>query len=206
MLLSDRFTEALAWAHQLHQHQQRKASAVPYVAHLLGVASLVLEYGGDEDQAIAALLHDAIEDQGGQGTYDRIGARFGPQVAAMVADCSDSYGDPKPPWRSRKEAYIANLPTKSPRVWLVVTADKTYNAYTVLKDYRAIGDRVWDRFTGKKEGSLWYFTAIHQQLQTLFPHPLVAELGRILILLREGEPGGKLPLELSETMGSQDVV
>ncbi|MEB3226666.1 MAG: HD domain-containing protein, partial [Synechococcus sp.] len=139
MQLSDRFAEALVFAEKLHRRQIRKGSGIPYVAHLLGVTSLVLEAGGDEDEAIAALLHDAIEDQGGQQTRALIQTKFGDRVAKIVAGCSDSFdGEVKKPWRERKEAYLHHLQTAEPSVRLVSMADKLYNAQSILRDYQQV--------------------------------------------------------------------
>ena len=134
MQLSDRFTEALTFAAELHADQVRKGSGTPYLAHLLGVASIVLEYGADEDEAIAALLHDAIEDRGGAQTREEIRRRFGDWVTEIVDGCTDSDRQPKSPWRQRKEAYIARLPQASKSVRLVSAADKLYNTRSLLKD------------------------------------------------------------------------
>jgi (p)ppGpp synthase/HD superfamily hydrolase len=194
MQLSDRFTEALTFATQLHATQIRKGSGTPYIAHLLGVASIVLEYGGDEDEAIAALLHDAIEDQGGAQARSEIRRRFGDRVTEIVDGCTDSDTEPKPPWRQRKEAYIAHIPNASKSVRLVSAADKLYNARSILKDYQLLGDSLWGRFTGGKEGSLWYYRAIVNAFGQRESHPLVDELDRVvgelekIALTRSGEP------------------
>jgi (p)ppGpp synthase/HD superfamily hydrolase len=179
MMLSDRFTEALIYARELHATQVRKGSGVPYIAHLLGVASIALEYGANEDEAIAALLHDAIEDQGGNTTREEIRRRFGDIVTEIVDGCTDADTIPKPPWRQRKEDYIAHLPTASASVRLVSAADKLYNAATILKDYRILGDSIWSRFKGGKEGSLWYYRALVVAFRQLESTPLVDELDRV---------------------------
>jgi (p)ppGpp synthase/HD superfamily hydrolase len=126
--LGPAFEVALVYASMLHRTQTRKSSAVPYVSHLLGVASLVIEEGSTETQAIAALLHDAVEDQGGRPRLDEIRERFGEGVAAIVDACTDAYEEPKPPWRPRKEAYIARLASEPPDALLVSVADKVHNA------------------------------------------------------------------------------
>lgn len=159
-LLGDRFDEALAYASRLHRHQIRKGSGIPYVSHLLGVASLAIEAGANEDQAIAALLHDAVEDQGGAAQLAVIRARFGANVARIVADCTDADTDPKPPWRARKEAYIASLAHKPSASLLVSLADKTHNAGAIVTDLDRHGAAVWDRFTGGRDGSLWYYAQL----------------------------------------------
>ena len=145
-MLSEKFDDALAYAARLHRQQTRKGSAIPYVAHLLAVCSLVIEHGGSEDQAIAALLHDAAEDQGGETILGEIRARYGPAVAEIVADCTDAWTEPKPAWRPRKEAYLAALPSKPRGSLLVSLADKTHNAGAILGDYRRMGEALWDRF------------------------------------------------------------
>jgi (p)ppGpp synthase/HD superfamily hydrolase len=158
--LTARFDDALAYASRLHRTQTRKGTAVPYVSHLLAVAAITLENGGDEDQAIAALLHDAVEDQGGLAQLDAIRARFGEGVAAIVADCTDAHTEPKPAWRPRKEAYIASLAHKPTRSLAVSLADKTHNASAINHDLRAIGGAVWSRFTGGRDGTLWYYRSL----------------------------------------------
>src|SRR5215831_5244587 len=147
-LLTHRFDEAFQYAHGLHRTQTRKGTTVPYISHLMAVAALVIEHGGDEDQAIAALLHDAAEDQGGLATLGDIERRFGAKVAEIVSDCSDACTEPKPEWRARKKAYLAKLSTKPKCSLLVSLADKVHNAEAILYDYRVLGDRLWARFTG----------------------------------------------------------
>jgi (p)ppGpp synthase/HD superfamily hydrolase len=171
-----RLAEATSFAMTIHADQLRKGSETPYISHLLGVASLVLEFGGDEDQAIAGLLHDAIEDQGAeQGPV--IEARFGPRVAAIVRGCTDVDSLPKPPWQVRKEAYIAHLETAGPDIWLVSCADKLYNARAIVTDLRALGDAMFTRFTGGKEGTLWYYRSLVEAFERVSPGILSAELG-----------------------------
>ena len=162
MPLTTRFDEAFRYAHDLHRAQRRKGTSIPYVAHLMSVAALVIEHGGDEDQAIAALLHDAPEDQGGLPVLREIERRFGEDVARIVADCTDSWTDPKPDWRARKEAYLAKLPEEPERSLLVSLADKTHNAEAILYDWRALGEAVWPRFNGGAEGTRWYYGALAQ--------------------------------------------
>jgi (p)ppGpp synthase/HD superfamily hydrolase len=180
LYLSDRFEKALLFATRLHAGQLRKGTATPYVAHLMAVASLVLENGGDEDQAIAALLHDAIEDQGHSVTLDGIRARFGETVAAIVEGCTDARTTPKPPWQQRKEAYLAHLAMAPDSERLVAVADKLHNARTILADYRAVGEAVWDRFNGGKAGTLWYYRALVERFQAAGPALLVQELDRVV--------------------------
>lgn len=167
--LTERFDHALAYASSLHRTQQRKGSAIPYVSHLLAVAAIALEHGADEDQAIAALLHDAVEDQGGLPQLAAIEARFGAGVAAMVADCTDCHEEPKPDWRPRKEAYIASLDVKPVRSLAVSLADKIHNASAINADLRAHGAAVWERFTGRKEGTLWYCRTLAETFRKVAP-------------------------------------
>ena len=178
--LTDRFSQALVVACELHRTQARKGTGIPYVSHLLGVASIALEYGADEDEAIAAVLHDAVEDQGGVETARRIEEQFGRRVAEIVLACSDTDIVPKPPWRERKEHYIAHVRDASPSVRLVSASDKLHNARSLLADYRQLGEALWDRFTGKREGTLWYY----RELVNAFAHhgrsPLVEELDRVV--------------------------
>jgi len=178
MILSDRFEEALTLAVRLHASQVRKGTAVLYIAHLLAVASLVLEQGADEDEAIAALLHDAVEDQGGEATLGEIRRRFGERVAEIVDGCTDARATPKPPWRGRKEAYLAHLLQASTAVRLVSVADKLHNARTILADYRTLGEPLWDRFNGGREGTLWYYRSLVEAFRATGPSPLAEELDR----------------------------
>jgi (p)ppGpp synthase/HD superfamily hydrolase len=180
MKLSPLFDEALLWASHLHAAQERKGSGVPYVAHLLGVASIALEYGATEDEAIAALLHDAVEDQGGAAILERIRHRFGERVAAIVEGCTDTDAVPKPPWRARKEAYVAYVRSASPSVRLVSASDKLHNARSITSDYRAMGDALWSRFSGGREGTLWYYRALVDAHSAAGRTPLVEELDRVV--------------------------
>lgn len=161
--LTDRFIDAVDFATRLHDTQLRKGSGVPYMAHLLAVASLVLEADGSEDEIIAALLHDGPEDQGGLKTLEEIRVRFGEDVAGIVAECSDSFDVQKPPWRARKLAYLQRLESASPSALLVSCADKLHNARSIVWDYRLIGDELWARFQGGREGTLWYYRALVEQ-------------------------------------------
>ncbi len=180
MPLSRRFDDALTYAAALHRDQIRKGSNVPYVSHLLTVCGTALEYGADEDEAIAALLHDAIEDQGGAGTREEIRRRFGDRVVEIVDGCSDSDTIPRPPWRERKEAYIAHLATAVRSVRFVSCIDKICNARTILKDYRLVGEELWGRFKGGREGTLWYYRAIVTALKAHGESPEVQELERVV--------------------------
>jgi (p)ppGpp synthase/HD superfamily hydrolase len=161
--LGARYAEAVAYASQLHATQTRKTTAIPYISHLLGVSSLVLEAGGDEDMAIAALLHDGPEDQGGQATLDEIRQRFGTRVAHIVEGCTDSLAeDPedKAPWKQRKIAYLQHLQEADLDTLTVSLADKLHNARAIVTDLMIHGDITWERFSGKKDGTLWYYRSI----------------------------------------------
>lgn len=179
-MLSERFTNALIFATQLHAKQTRKGGKIPYIAHLLGVASIALENGANEDEAIAALLHDAIEDQGGAATREEIRRRFGDTVTEIVDGCTEIDGIPKPPWRQRKEAYIAHIPTASASVRLVSACDKLHNVRSILNDYRLLGDAVWNRFKGGKDGTLWYYRSLIEAFRTAGSTPIVDELERVV--------------------------
>jgi (p)ppGpp synthase/HD superfamily hydrolase len=178
--LTERFTRALMLACYLHRTQARKGTQIPYVSHLLGVASIALEHGANEDEAIGAILHDAVEDQGGPPTLALIRADFGDAVAAIVDGCTDAVVVPKPPWRARKEQYVASIPKKSPSTRLVSAADKLHNARAILADCRTLGDAVWERFNGGKEGTLWYYRALVDAFARVDVErtPLVDELER----------------------------
>ena len=158
--LSARFHKALGLASELHTGQYRKGTSIPYVAHLLGVASLALDYGASEDEAIAALLHDAVEDQGGERTAKLIARKFGQDVADIVDGCSDTDVEPKPPWRARKVTYLEHLRDASPSVRFVSACDKLHNLRAILTDYKSEGERLWSRFNGGKDGSLWYYRSL----------------------------------------------
>jgi (p)ppGpp synthase/HD superfamily hydrolase len=178
--LSARFEEALVYATRLHAGQLRKGSEVLYISHLLSVTALVLENGGNEDEAIAALLHDAIEDQGGDVTRKEIRRCFGATVEEIVSGCSDTDIFPKPPWRVRKEAYLKHLPEASKSILLVSAADKLHNLRSILNDYRQIGDALWPRFKSGKDGMLWYYPALLAVYQVRIPSPMIEEMARVM--------------------------
>jgi (p)ppGpp synthase/HD superfamily hydrolase len=159
-MLDSRYSDALVYAFKLHRFQTRKGSTTPYFAHLMAVSALVLENGGNEDLAIAGLLHDAAEDQGGEKTLHEIRSRFGERVAKIVAGCTDSYAFPKPPWRERKERYLAELQHADADVRLVSLADKVHNATCLLLDLQQSGPVVWTWFQGRKAGTLWYYQTL----------------------------------------------
>ena len=178
MAYGDKFENALVYASKLHKDQVRKGTSTPYITHLLAVASIVGENGGTQDEVVSALLHDAPEDQGGEPTLREIRDRFGNEVAEIVDGCTDTYENPKPPWRERKERYLAHLANASDSVRLVSSADKLHNARTVLSDYRLLGEDLWTRFNGKKVGTLWYYRAIVDTLRG--DGPIVEELDRVV--------------------------
>ncbi len=175
-----RFAEALAYAVELHAQQKRKGTEIPYAAHLLAVCAIAMEHGANEEEAIAAVLHDAIEDQGGARTGAEIERRFGAGVRAIVEGCTDADVVPKPPWRARKEKYVAHLADASPSVLLVSASDKLHNARAILADLRELGDAVWSRFTGGKEGTLWYYRSLVEAFRPRAHPRLVAELDRVV--------------------------
>jgi GTP pyrophosphokinase len=193
--LSPRFVDALAYATEVHAGQSRKGTTVPYVAHVLGVCALVLEDGGDEDEAIAALLHDAVEDGGGLPVLDEIRRRFGERVADIVWACSDTDETPKPPWKERKARYVAHVRAAGPDARRVSCADKLHNARSILRDYRLEGERLWDRFNAPPEEQLWYYRALVEAFQQPGRTPLVDELARVI---------GQLEAERKRVLGRQD--
>jgi len=181
-----RFEDALVYAHRLHAHQQRKKTNIPYISHLLAVTAIVIENGGTEDEAIAALLHDAIEDAGGDAVRREIGARFGGNVLAIVEGCTDADRTPKPPWRQRKEDYIAHLRAETnPSIRLVSLADKVHNVRSILRDYGIVGERVWERFNGKRDGSVWYYRSLLKVFQEGGSSPLIDEFARLVAELEQ---------------------
>jgi (p)ppGpp synthase/HD superfamily hydrolase len=184
------FREALLFAAELHATQKRKGSGAPYISHLLAVTAIVLEHGGNEDEAIAALLHDAIEDQGGEIARQEIRRRFGDAVTAIVDGCSDTDQEPKPPWQARKEAYLAHLPCASASVRLISAADKLHNARTTLADYRRIGDEVWRQFKGGRDGTLWYYRELVRIYRACGSSPLVEELAMVVDQLHAAQRAG----------------
>lgn len=188
--LGPRFLEALALALHLHRDQARKGTRIPYVAHLLSVAALVLEHGGTEDEAIAALLHDAVEDQGGPPVLEEIQKRFGKPVAAIVEACTDGWGHPKPPWRARKTAYLTHLLSQPEPVRRVSAADKLHNVRAILADYRRLGEALWPRFTGGREGTLWYYSELAGVFDLQGPVSLARELRRSVDELKALSDGG----------------
>ena len=179
---SPRFLDALAYASTLHAGQVRKATSIPYISHLLSVAGIAIEHGADEDEAIAALLHDAPEDCGGLPVLEEIRARFGERVAGIVAACSDTFETPKPSWVERKVRYIAHVRAASPSVRLVSMSDKLHNARAILADYRQVGDAVFARFKrGESHSVMWYYRRLSDEFDAAdAASPLAQELGRVV--------------------------
>jgi (p)ppGpp synthase/HD superfamily hydrolase len=178
-ILGDRFAAGICLAIELHCQQARKGGQIPYLGHLLGVCALVIDAGGSEEEAIAAVLHDAVEDQGGLATLDRIREQFGDTVADIVDECSDSTVTPKPEWRVRKQRYIDRLREAGPATLRVSAADKLNNLRSIVRDYRAHGDNLWSRFNAGVDGQLWYYGE--------------------LLKIYEHQPGGPLTSELRQT-------
>lgn len=191
MSLGHRFDEALALASELHRDQRRKGTAIPYVTHLLWVAATVGDHGGNEDEVIAALLHDALEDQGHRTSVEELRGRFGDAVAAIVVALTDTTAAPKAPrdaapaerlasWRARKEAYVAHLATAPASVRLVSAADKLHNARSIVADLKRIGAEVFDRFTADRDLTLWYYRAVVDALRTGEPPSPLDELDEVV--------------------------
>jgi (p)ppGpp synthase/HD superfamily hydrolase len=178
--LTARFHRALVYAARVHARQFRKGTSRPYIGHLLGVTSIVLTHGGDEDEAIAALLHDAVEDQGGKPRLREIRRKFGGRVARIVEGCTDSDVEPKPPWLERKTEYLRHLRRADSSVRLVSAADKLYNARETLEDLRTHREALWKRFKGGKQGTLWYYREVGKILRRKGPKELAAELERVV--------------------------
>ena len=180
MSYSTRIVDAFGFAHRIHGAHTRKGSGVPYITHVMAVAGIVGEHGGDEDVFIAALLHDAVEDGGGYATLDEIRAQFGERVAGMVEACSDSFVQPKPAWRERKLRFVEAMRTADPEVRLIVAADKLHNLCATTADYRALGESLWERFNGGRSGTLWYYGAVTEALAEGWDHPLVEDLRAVV--------------------------
>jgi GTP pyrophosphokinase len=184
--------DAIAYASDAHADQVRKGTTVPYLSHLLSVTAIVLEYGGDETAAVAAMLHDVVEDAGGAARLAEVSDRFGDEVAAIVVGCSDADTLPKPPWRARKEAYIAHLSGEPAVVQLVSAADKLHNARSLLADQFEHGASLWDRFNGGREGTLWYYRKL-VDTYTKAPPALLRELDRVVTALEQRAAAEALP-------------
>jgi (p)ppGpp synthase/HD superfamily hydrolase len=180
MKLSPKFEEALVYATRVHGGQLRKKTKIPYIGHLLGVTAIAMEYGANETEAIAALLHDAVEDRGGPARQREIEEKFGLAVGEIVAGCTDTDETPKPPWRERKEKYIAHLDSASASTRLVSAADKLHNSQAIVHNLREEGDEVWSRFKAGKEGALWYYRALVKAFRKHGESALIDELDRVV--------------------------
>lgn len=178
--LTSRFDDALLYAHEIHRGQTRKGNGSPYIAHLLGVASIVIDDGGSEDEAIAGLLHDAAEDQGGRERLEDIRARFGDAVATIVEHCTDSWETPKRPWIDRKQDYVEHARTLPGPSLRVSAADKVHNAYAILRDLRNSGDSVWQRFNAPPDDVVAYYEGLVRAFRQAGGGKLVEELERIV--------------------------
>jgi (p)ppGpp synthase/HD superfamily hydrolase len=184
--LTPKFVEAVAYAADKHANQTRKGSGIPYLGHLLSVAGFVIEADGTEAEAIAALLHDAAEDQGGEETLAEIREQFGDEIAAIVGECSDTFETPKPPWRERKQRYIDHLPEASDGAILVSLADKLHNAHAILRDFRAHGDELWQRFNVKDpQQHLWYYRSLLDVYSKRVDNWMVDELREVIDALED---------------------
>ena len=199
MTVQPRSVEAFAYAEKWHRDQVRKGAEddgvdIPYMAHILGVTSLVMSAGGDEDEVIAALLHDVPEDHGGQPRLDEIRAQFGDRVAGIVEGLSDHLGPQgeKGDWRARKEAYIAHVRAADRSTQIVCAADKLHNLTATLTDLERVGDRVWNRFNTGREGQQWYYEAVCSALEDgpASDCVLVGQLRGQVDLLSQGRKGG----------------
>ena len=179
-MLTERFFDAVRYAGDAHAGQFRKGTNAPYIGHLMGVASIVLDAGGDEDEAIAALLHDAAEDAGGRERLDDIRARLGDRVARLVEACTDAWTTPKPAWIERKRAYVEHARQLTPDELRVSAADKVHNAYAILRDLRNVGEGVWDRFNASPADILNYYRSLVRSYREAGGGTLVDELDRIV--------------------------
>ena len=183
MRLSRQFEKALIYATRIHGGQLRKKTRIPYIAHILGVCAIAMEYGANETEAIAALLHDAVEDCGGAKRLRDIERKFGKKVAKIVQGCTDTDQAPKPPWLERKKAYVAHVRHAPMSTRLVSASDKLHNVRAILMDYRKEGERLWSRFNRGKQGALWYYRALVNAFTGKRVQPLVQELNRTLTQL-----------------------
>ena len=161
----DKYLEAYNYSYKLHKKQMRKGSNIPYFTHLSSVSNLIIENNGTTTQAIAGLLHDAVEDQGGAKTLAIIKRKFGPKVAKIVDQCSDTIIEPKPPWKARKIKYIQNIKNKTQDTLLVSLCDKYHNASCILSDYQKVDEGIWNRFTASKQETFWYYESLYKEFK-----------------------------------------
>jgi len=180
MELSGKFDEAMVYCNAVHAAQTRKKTGMPRIAHLLVVAGTVLEHGGSEEEAIAALLHDAVEDAGGSERLADIGRRFGDVVAGIVEGCSEKTGEKERPWRERKAAFVQQLASASSSVRLIAMADKLHNGRALLRKLREEGELAWAPYTGKKEGTIWYYRTFLEAMRGKEPSALIEELDEVV--------------------------
>jgi len=191
MKLSRQFEKALVYATRAHGDQTRKKTGIPYIAHILGVSAIAMEYGANETEAIAAVLHDAVEDCGGERRFRDIEKKFGKAVTKIVDGCTDTYETPKPPWRERKEAYLAHLKNSNSATRLVSALDKLHNTRAILAELRRHGLEVFGRFSGKKDGTLWYYRALVTAFREHGDHTdLVDELDRVVTQIEKLSAAG----------------
>jgi (p)ppGpp synthase/HD superfamily hydrolase len=186
--ISPRLYQALEFAFKLHGHDARKQSTLPYLAHLLSVCALVQQDGGDEDEAIAALLHDTLEDKPQQTNRQEILSLFGANVLVIIEIATDTppdyIGGSKPPWRQRKENYLAHIRNSNPAMLRVTIADKIDNARAILADYRLLGDSLWQRFNAGKDDQFWYYQSAIATFEAAGVRgPLLDELKRVVSLI-----------------------
>src|SRR6266404_5399948 len=197
MRLSKKFEKALVYATHIHGGQLRKKTRIPYIAHILGVTAIAMEYGANETEAIAALLHDAVEDCGGAKRLRDIQGKFGKAVARIVDGCTDTDQVPKPPWLKRKRAYVEHVRHAPTPTKLVSASDKLHNVRAILMDYRQEGEKLWSRFAGGKQGALWYYRTLVDAFRGKRIRPLVQEIDRTLteleLLSNEGAHVDKPP-------------
>ncbi len=172
---SERLDEALRFASEQFRFRVRKGSGVPYITHLLQVCCTVGEWGGDEEQMIAAVLHDYLEDVHG-ASLEHLQTQFGERVARFVLALSDSTTQPKPPWEERKERYVERLRSEPAELKLISAADKLHNAHSIVRDQVSMGDQVFDRFSANKDQTLWYYRAVVAALSDGWDHALLNEL------------------------------
>jgi len=189
-LLSPKFALALQFANEIHSTQSRKGLGAPYISHLMAVSGLVMEYGGNETQAIAALLHDAAEDCGGRPMLETVRVLYGGEVAEIVEACTDTFDDPKPEWRPRKEAYLKAMARKSATTKLVCGADKLHNITNTLRDIRIVGAAAWKERMEKTENNTsakqcWYYLGCLEALSAGWSNPICDEFARAVVLMCE---------------------